>query len=129
MTGQSIEERLQVVREIFLVTTHNKSVYSADTAKSDIYCLVAAILEDKDFSCNSKQRCVQVLKKSPVWEKVKPFLVNNDNSCARGKCHCGSYAHTKGKGKCSGNHYKRTGGSGGWKQVPCECQGFIAREF
>lgn len=129
MTKLSIEERLQIIREIYLVIGHNDTVLDTNTPKIDNFYLTRAILEDKVYLCNNKQRLVGILKKSPVWAKVLPFIENNDNSCARKGCSCGKYSHTGPKEACVSSKYKRDKITRKWIGTKCSCPGFVKKKF
>lgn len=135
-TGWPIEARLDLVREIYMAVGHNKKIERADSPKIDMFYLVKAILEDgPQFSCTARQTLIGTLRKTAVWPKVRPFLVNGDKSCGRKGCGHSTYYHDIGTDKsCSKvtTRYSNTV----WpvkpiviSQTPCNCTGFVAKEF
>lgn len=124
-TGMTIEERLQIVREVFMVIGHHKDIVSAESPKADSFYLVRAIVEDGTYSCTAKQRLIGILKKSPAWVRVRPFVKNDDTSCGRKGCQCSKYLH--GNGPCIGSHHKLV--SGKYTTIKCTCMGFIQKDF
>jgi hypothetical protein len=129
MSQLTIEERLQIVREVYLVIGNNKTVLTTNTPKIDSFFLTKAILEDKVYSCNNKHRLIGVLKKSPVWPKILPFIKNNDFHCARKGCSCPSYEHTGCENECLNTKRKWNAATKKYDRIPCKCPKFVRRTF
>lgn len=89
-------ERWELIQEVFLVLSQNKKVIEVDTPKKDFFLLSLAILSDDGYRCNVTELMVQALKKSPVWNKILPFLVRSDSHCRTPKCDHGAYDHKGG---------------------------------
>lgn len=140
-TNLPLEERLGIVHELILATIHNNDVLLTDNACRDAFYLIGAIIEDTKHPSTNHTKLIVALKRTPVWQRVLPFLDNEDSKCARKGCGCGSWCHTKGK-KCTGEKLVKLAAGEkppkGWRQQrwaeeyyyrPCECPGFVQREF
>lgn len=126
-TGIPIEDRLQLIREIFMVVGHQEFILEAAGPKIDSFHLTQAILEDTTFGCTTRQRLIGALKKSPLWERVKPFLTNDDRSCGVKGCQHRSYYHANKVGPCSKSI--QVYNSHNVTTHVCECQGFKQKSF
>lgn len=135
-TGWPIEARLDLVRELYMAVGRDKRVLQVTSAQTEMFHLVKTILEDgPQHACTLRQTLIGTLRKTAVWPKVRPFLVNNDDSCGRRGCNHSKYYHDKGKGKgCS--HVTKTYSHANWpaqatvtSQNPCKCPGLIKKDF
>jgi hypothetical protein len=120
----TLEARLQIIRNLFLATVNNDRVLGASTPKEELFYLVKAILEEKVYASTNRNTLIQVLKKSPVWQEVLPFLQNSDVACGRKGCQCHKYYHKD--GPCTGHHYGR---KSPYLRTACICPGFMQKEF
>lgn len=125
-SGLSIDRRLQIIHEIYLVIIENDEVKSADTPKVDSYWLIRAIIQDRTYGINTRTLLYRVLKKSPVWQSVQPFLCNVDTSCKNKQCEHSPEKHID--GACTGRRY--TGYNAVTKEsvyVSCDCKSYVSR--
>lgn len=122
-TGLSTEERLQIIHEVYLVIAHSSRVVCANSPKVDAFWLVRAILEDTVIPCTTKQALYSVLRKSPVWGKIRPFLKYNNTNCGRKGCQCYEFEHSGQNKSCTGHHWK------GNVKTLCKCPGYIKKDF
>lgn len=122
MTNLSTEDRLQLVYELFLVVGNHPKVLEADAPKRDTFSLSNAIIRGETFPISSNQTLLRVIKKSPVWEKIKPFLRCIDSECASKGCKHSSYWHTD-KNGCEKSNYRIT------PSPRCGCRKFIQKVF
>ena len=129
MTNLSIEERLQIIREIYLVVGHNLKITKANGPRIDFFHLTGAILENNVYECHTTQRLIGALKKSPVWKKILPFIHNQDDSCGHKGCRCREQLHSGKNKACTGSHYKLNRTTYKYTRVQCECPHYIRKEF
>ena len=127
-TNLPLESRLAVVHEIFLVVGRNSRICDHYRSHTSVFNLVLTILEDGVYDCTARESLISVLKKSPVWEKVKPFLKNDDPGCARKGCNCHYVDHEGNTGKCSGTHYGKWDGSK-YDMKKCTCPQYVKKTF
>lgn len=125
MPELTLEERLQLVNELFLAVGDNERVKQAASPQAHVYWLVRAILRNTTHPCNRKETLVQVLKKSPLWDKIYPFLCNDSYACGRKGCGCGAYVHTDNIGVCKGYHVDYS--KAPYPTTKCNCQGYIVK--
>lgn len=127
-TKLSVLERQQIIYEILLVAMGSSRVINANSPKVDLFWVLKTVLTGgAPFRCTTKQTMISVLRKSPVWSKVKPFLEYSDSTCDRKGCQCGEWIHESGTGKCNGHHY--VNGYSLANKVPCQCLEFIPKDF
>jgi hypothetical protein len=123
-TGWPIEARLQLVRELYLVIGNNQRIKDATNPKADSYWITRAILFDEVYATDNRCTLIKVLKKSPIWEKLQPFLKNSDTSCARKGCSAREEHHIA--GRCIGTW------CGTWPRpadFQCACKEFIPKKL
>ena len=123
-------EKAALIYEVMLVAAFCKATDGADNPKIDLFRVLDAIMKDKTYSCTTRQTMIMTLRKSPVWEKVRPFLEYGDYTCARKGCQCSRYSHKDETGKCESVHYKNDPNHyGHYTKTPCTCTGFIPKDF
>lgn len=125
MTNLTIEDRLQLVQNLYRVISFNKQITDASSPQADSYWITRAILNDTIYSINVRSLMVRVLKKSPVWNDIKQFLENSDSMCGTKGCKGYPHEHKKGTGACTaGGHWRSYADD---KKTPCHCEKYTRR--
>lgn len=118
-----LEARLHFINELYLVIGQSTRVDNHITIQADCFWLIKAIVNDTTHRINNKCGLVQVLKKSPVWEKVKVFMENSDMRCKRKGCNGHLSDHNGPNGVCLSSHYVRYS----LPRMKCTCPGFVPK--
>jgi hypothetical protein len=142
------DQKAGLIYEIMLWAITNEKIRMADAPKTDIFRLLETITNDSFPQLRASPNILfiqQLRKHKELWEKVRPFLKNINNSCLTkmGKetymgteidQHCYHQPEEHIDGKCIGTHsrwvpdpdrpantsyYNRTYGN--WVKDPCPC--------